>query len=165
MYGWPKYLKKMRGVLSRHGREREEIEDLMQDALVRLLEYCKQGADVREPEALLVRTVQRLAMNHDRNEHADRYVYQPVENLDLIDPGPSPEEVLSGQQCLDELRSTLDAVSRRTREVFFLQRLHGFSYAHFARQLDMPVSTVEKHLARAMTVLIEKKRREGQGAQ
>ncbi len=135
----------------------------MQDALVRLLEYCKQGAEVREPEAVLVRTVQRLAMNHDRDSHADLYEYQPVENLDLIDPGPSPEEVLSGQQCLDDMRSTLDAVSRRTREVFFLQRLHGFSYAQIARQLDMPVSTVEKHMARAMTVLIEKKRRERQG--
>jgi RNA polymerase sigma factor (sigma-70 family) len=162
MSGWPKYLKKMRGVLSRHGREREEIEDLMQDALVRLLEYCEHGAEVREPEAVLVRTVQRLAMNHDRDAHSDLYVGQPVEKLDLIDPGPSPEEVLSGEQCLDELRRTLDAVSRRTREVFFLQRLHGFSYAQIARQMNMPVSTVEKHMARAMTVLIEKKRRERQ---
>ena len=33
----------------------------MQDALVRLLEYCERGVEVREPEAVLVRTVQRLA--------------------------------------------------------------------------------------------------------
>jgi RNA polymerase sigma factor (sigma-70 family) len=162
MGAWPKYLKKMRGVLSRHGREREEIEDLMQDALVRLLEYCEHGAEVREPEAVLVRTVQRLAMNHDRDAHHELYANQPIENLGLIDPSPTPEEVLSGEQCLDRLRKTLDAVSRRTREVFFLHRLHGFSYAQIARQMDMPVSTVEKHIARAMTVLLERKRREMQ---
>jgi RNA polymerase sigma factor (sigma-70 family) len=160
MGGWPKYLKKMRGVLSRRGREREEIEDLMQDALVRLLEYCEHGAEVREPEAVLVRTVQRLAMNHDRDTHANLYEDRPIEKLELIDPSPTPEEVLSGEQCLDELRRTLDVVSRRTREVFFMHRLHGFSYAQIARQMDMPVSTVEKHIARAMTVLLEKKRRE-----
>src|SRR5262249_3883544 len=122
MEGWAKYLKKMRGVLSRHGREREEIEDLMQDALVRLLEYCESGAEVREPEAVLVRTVQRLAMNHDRDEHPELYVRQALDQLDLIDPGPSPEEVLSGEECLESLRKTLDSVSRRTREILFLQR-------------------------------------------
>ena len=160
MSGWVQYLKKMRGVLSHRGRRREEIEDLMQDALVRLLEYCEHGAEVREPEAVLVRTVQRLAVNHERDEHSDLYVDEPVENLDLVDPRPTPEEVLSGEQCLEEIRRTLDAVSRRTREVFFMQRLHGFSYAQIAGQMDLPVSTVEKHMARAMTALAEKQRRE-----
>lgn len=163
MGSWPKYLKKMRAVLSRRGREREEIEDLMQDALVRLLEYCEHGAEVREPEAVLVRTVQRLAMNYDRDAHVDLYANQPIENLRLIDPRPTPEEVLSGEQCLERSKKTLDAVSRRTRDVFFMHRLHGFSYAQIARQMDMPVSTVEKHIARAMTVLLEKRRREMQG--
>lgn len=156
MSGWPQYFKKMRSVLSRRGREREEIEDLMQDAAVRLLEYCEDGGDVREPEAVLVRTVQRLAMNLDRDGHADLYVENRVEELNLIDLEPGPEEVLSAEQCLDILRKTLDAVSRRTREVFFMHRLHGFSYAQIAKQLGMPVSTVEKHVARAMTILIEK---------
>jgi RNA polymerase sigma factor (sigma-70 family) len=160
MTGWGQYLKKMRGVLYHRGHRREEIEDLMQEPLVRLLEYCEHGAEVREPEAVLVRTVQRLAMNHERGAHSDLYVDEPVENLNLIDPHPTPEEVLSGEQCLDEIRRTLDAVSRRTREVFFMQRLHGFSYAQIARQMDLPVSTVEKPMARAMTALAEKQRRE-----
>jgi RNA polymerase sigma-70 factor (ECF subfamily) len=157
------YLRKMRGVLYRRGRRREEIEDLMQDALVRLLEYCERGAEVREPEAVLVRTVQRLAMNHDRDEHRDLYVKESVENLVLIDPGPVPEEVLAADQCLEEMRQALDSVSRRTREVFFLHRLHGLSYAQIGEQLGLSVSTVEKHIARAMTILLERKRREMQG--
>lgn len=159
MGSWPKYLKKMRSVLSRRGREREEIEDLMQDAVVRLLEYCEHGGEVREAEAVLVRTVQRLSMNHDRDGHAELYTDQPIEKLELIDPSPTPEEVLSAEQCLDKLKKTLDAVSRRTREVFFMHRLHGFSYAQIARQMEMPVSTVEKHIARAMTILLERRRR------
>lgn len=168
MDGVSQYFRKMRGVLSRRGRRREEIEDLMQDAFVRLLEYCNKGTEVREPEAVLVRTVQRLSMNFDRDERRDSYVPQALEKLALPDPGPAPEEVLAGQQCLDQARRTLDAVSRRTRDVFFLQRLHGFSYEQIAQQLDMPVSTVEKHMARAMTAMLEERRRQmqagGQGS-
>lgn len=160
MSSWAQYLKKMRSVLSRRGRRREEIEDLMQDAAVRLLEYCEDGREVREPEAVLVRAVQRLAINRNRDSHVDLYVEDRVEDLNLVDLSPSAEEVFAGEQCLEEMRRTLDAVSRRTRDVFFLQRLHGFSYAQIAEQMNMPVSTVEKHMARAMTILIEKQRRE-----
>jgi RNA polymerase sigma factor (sigma-70 family) len=158
------YLRKMRSVLYRRGRRRDEIEDLMQDAFVRLLEYCERGAEVREPEAVLVRTVLRLSMNHDRDAHHNLYVRESVEDLVLIDPGPAPEEVLAADQCLQEMRRTLDSVGHRTREVFFLHRLHGLSYAQIGQQLDMPVSTVEKHIARAMTVLLEQRRREMQGS-
>jgi len=160
MNGWPRYFKKMRGVLARSGCERAAIEDLMQDATVRLLEYCKHGVEVREPEAVLVRTVRRLAINHHRDAHSDLYTDQPPEKFEVIDPGPTPEEVVLGEQCLNELRKTLDAVSRRTREVVFLQRINGFSYAQIARQMQIPVSTVEKDIARAMTVLLAKQRQE-----
>jgi RNA polymerase sigma-70 factor (ECF subfamily) len=156
----PRYLRQMNRVLSRRGRKREEIEDLMQDAFVRLLEYCEKGAEVREPEAVLVRTVQRLSMNFDRDERRGSYVEEALENLPLEHLGPSPEEVLAGEQCLDKARRTLDSVSRRTREVFFMQRLEGLSYAQISRQMGLPVSTVEKHMARAMTVLLEERRRE-----
>lgn len=161
MNGWPRYFKKMRRVLARSGCGHAEIEDLMQDATVRLLEYCKHGV-VREPEGVLVRTVQRLAINRHRDAHSDLYADQPPEKLELTDPGPTPEEVVLGEQCLNELRMTLDAVSCRTREMVFLQRIHGFSYAQIARQMEIPVSTVEKHIARAMTVLLAKQRREMQ---
>ena len=157
---WQNHLKKMRRVLWRRGRARDEIEDLMQDAVVRLLEFTGQQAVVRAPEAVLVRTVQRLALNRDRDSHADLYADEPVEALGLVDLGPRPEEVLAGEQCLEEVRRTLDAVSRRTREVFFMHRLHGLRYAQISERMNMPVSTVEKHIARAMTVLLEKQRRE-----
>lgn len=161
MGGWQNYLKKMRQVLSRRGRARDEIDDLMQDAVVRLLEFTQDA--VREPEAVLVRTVQRLALNHDRDSHANLYADEPVETLALVDLGPRPEEVLAGEQCLEGMRRTLDAVNRRTRDVFFMHRLHGLRYAQIAERMNMPVSTVEKHIARAMTVLLEKQRREMQG--
>jgi RNA polymerase sigma factor (sigma-70 family) len=154
------YLRKMRSVLHRRGRKREEIEDLMQDAYVRLLEYCNKGAEVREPEALLVRTVQRLSMNLDRDEHRDLYSQVPLESLGLVDPGPDPMAVLEGQECLHKATRILDSIGRRTREVFFMHRLEGLSYAQIAQITGIPVSTIEKHIARAMTVLLEERRRE-----
>jgi RNA polymerase sigma factor (sigma-70 family) len=160
MHQLTRYLQKMRGVLYRRGGRREEIEDLMQDAFVRLLEYCEKGAEVREPEAVLVRTVVRLSINRERDSHHDMYVRESIENLVLIDPGPIPEEILVADQCLEGMQRTLDSISRRTRRIFFLHRLQGLSYAQIGRETGLSVRTVEKHIARAMTVLLEKRRRE-----
>src|SRR5207244_2223134 len=113
--------------------------DLMQDAYVRLLEYCQAGAEIREPEAVLVRTVQRLALNYERNQHRDLYVDEQPEDLVLNDPGPLPEEVLAGEQCLDRAKRKLDAVSHKTREVFFMHRIEGYSYEQIAQQTGMPL--------------------------
>jgi RNA polymerase sigma factor (sigma-70 family) len=155
-----RYLLKMRGVLHRRGRKREEIEDLMQDAFVRVLEYCKKGAEIREPEAILVRTVQRLSMNYDRDEHRDLYTQASLDSLDLIDPDADPLAVLEAEECLDRATRAIDTVSRKAREVFFMHRLQGLSYAQISQQTGIPVSTVEKHIARAMTALLDQRRRE-----
>lgn len=156
------YLSKMQWVLRRRGRKRDEIEDLIQDAFVRLLEYCETGAEVRQPEALLVTTVQRLSMNFDRDQHRDLYSPEPVERfLLLADSGPTPDEMLAAEERMERVRRILDGVSRRTREIFFLHRLDGLTYTQIGQHLSMPPSTVRKHVARAMTVLLDEMHREG----
>jgi RNA polymerase sigma factor (sigma-70 family) len=157
MQGIAKAFSKMRQVLYRRGQKREDIDDLMQDAFVRLLEYCKSGAEVREPEAMLVTTVQRLAINQVRTRRRQRYADEPVENLGLIDTSASPEEVFAVTERLRQMRKTLDTLAPRTREILFLQRLHGYSYAQIAEATGMPISTIEKHVARGLALLLEER--------
>jgi len=133
---------------------RADAEDLIQDAFIKMQEYCQKGGEVRRPESFLVRTVQRLALNATRDEHHELYSEERVENLtSLIDPNPTPDEVLAGDECLERMREVLDAVSRRTRDVFFLQRIDGYSYAEVAERLGISVSSVEKHMASALAAL------------
>jgi len=119
-------------------------------------EYCERGGQVRQPESFLVRTVLRLASNARRDAHRELYCEEPPESLMLIvDATPTPDEVLAADQCLESMRDSLDAVSRRTRDVFFMQRLDGLSYAEIAQRLGISISAVEKHIARALAVLAD----------
>lgn len=144
----------MRRILQRRGRTREQAEDLIQEAFLRMQEYCEKGGEVRQPEGFLVRTALRLAMNARRDEHRDLYVDQSVDELTLVvDTTPAPDEVLAAEQCLDRMREALDAVSRRTRDVFFMHRLDGLSYSQIAEKLGVSVSAIEKHIASALATL------------
>jgi RNA polymerase sigma factor (sigma-70 family) len=150
----PKYFRHLQRVLLRRGRTREEADDLIQEAFLKMQEYCERGGEVRQPEGFLVRTVLRLASNARRDAHRELYCDQRVEDLTLlIDASPRPDEVLAGEQCLERMRSRLDVVSVRTRDIFFMQRLDGLSYAEIARRMGVSISAVEKHIANALASL------------
>lgn len=146
----------LRRVLLGRGNSRADTEDLIQEAFLRMQEYCEKGGEVHRPQGFLMRTALRLAANARRDAHRELYCEEPVEELrQLIDCTPRPDEVLAGQQCLIRMREALDAASQRTREVLFMHRLDGLSYAEIAGRLGISVSAVEKHVAKALLILAE----------
>jgi RNA polymerase sigma factor (sigma-70 family) len=152
----PLFFYRLRKVLLRRGRTKEEADDLIQEAFLRMQEYCKRGGQVRQTEGFLMRTVLRLASNARRDAHRELYSDQQVEDLVLLmDTSPTPDEVLAGDQCLERMRDALDSVSRRTRDIFFMQRLDGLSYAQIAQQTGLSISAVEKHMASVLAILAD----------
>lgn len=63
------------------------------------------------------------------------------------------DEELNASELAAIVRATLDALPERPREAFLLARQHGLSHAEIARVMDIAVSTVEKHVVRAMRTL------------
>jgi RNA polymerase sigma-70 factor (ECF subfamily) len=150
----PLYFRRLQKLLLRRGRSREDAEDLIQEAFLRMQEYCGNGGEVHKPEHFLVRTVLRLAINARRDAHRDLYVDQNVEELTfVIDANPMPDELLAADECLERMRDALNAVSPRTRDVFFMNRLDGLTYAQIARQMRLSISAIEKHMASALVAL------------
>lgn len=154
------YLRYLQRLLRRRGETSERAEDLVQEAYLRMQVYCKDGHEVREPQAFLMRTVLNLAIDARRREHRDLYETQTVEELHVACFAPTPDEVFAAEQRLLRIRNALDRVSRRTRQVFFMHRLQGFSYAEIAKRLSISVSAVEKHIASAITILAIERQRE-----
>lgn len=147
------YFPRLEKLLRRRGSTREEAEDLIQEAFLRVKIYCDEGGEVKEPEAFLVRTVLNLSRDVRAHEHRDLYVAERVENLAIADIGPTPDEVLALEDRLKELELALAGTSPRTREAFLMHRLNGLSYAQIADHFDVSVSSIEKHIARAMSAL------------
>jgi RNA polymerase sigma factor (sigma-70 family) len=150
------YFRRLRKLLLRRGRTPEDTDDLIQEAYLRMQTYCNQGRQIREPEAFLVRTALRLHSNVKRHARRHPYVDQAIEDLVLLDPSPAPDEVLEAEWCLKRLRAALDAVNPRTREIFFMHRLDQMSYVQIAERVGISVSAVEKHIASAMAILMER---------
>jgi RNA polymerase sigma factor (sigma-70 family) len=140
--------KKLRRLLESRGRGADDIDDLMQEAFLRLQTYCRDHT-VDNTEAFLVRTVLNLSAQQGRDDRRRRAVQDESEILCMVDPRPSPDAVYAGQQRLLRMKSGLERLSARTREAFLMHRIDGMSYVQIADHLGISVSMVEKHIARA----------------
>jgi len=149
--------RRLRAVLRRQGRSREDSDDLIQEALLKLHEYCR-GARVENQEAFLIRTVRNLSIDRYRSAQRRVSANGSIEDLEsalgLEVGSPPPDVILEGRERLNEISRLLEAVSSRTRDIYFAHRA-GYSYAEIGKHLHISNSTIEKHIARAVLALMD----------
>jgi len=78
-----------------------------------------------------------------------------LEQLNVADDAPSAEAVISGREDLRRLQRLVETLPQQCRRVFMLRRVEELSLNEIAVQLELSVSTVEKHLSRAMALLTQ----------
>jgi RNA polymerase sigma factor (sigma-70 family) len=153
----PKHFDRLFKFLTRRGRTREDAEDLIQEAMLRLHVYAR-AEPVDNEEAFLTYTVRNLSVDQHRRDRPDLRRQVPLDKLDdnhfLIAADVTPDEHLATQQRLDAIRTLLDAVGSRTREIYFAHRA-GYSYAEISQQLGISHITIKRHIARALLVIME----------
>jgi RNA polymerase sigma factor (sigma-70 family) len=153
----PAYFERLLNILRRRGRSREDAEDLIQEAMLRLHIY-RQETQVANEEAFLRHAVHNLAIDQHRRDRSDLRREVPLEDFEarspLIAQAATPEDTLDAQQRLGSIRALLDGVSRRTRDIFFAHRA-GYSYAEIGDHMGISNITIKRHIARALLALME----------
>jgi RNA polymerase sigma factor (sigma-70 family) len=145
---------KLRRLLRSRGRSIDDTDDLIQEAFLRLQMYCR-GKSVLQSEAFLVRTALNLSADQRRHERVAAVIPGALNSMQFIDPSPSPDAVLAAQERLLHLKAGLAALSPRRREVFLLNRVEGYSLVQIAERMNVSLSMVEKHMAKAVLFLTD----------
>ncbi|WMD20867.1 sigma-70 family RNA polymerase sigma factor [Achromobacter seleniivolatilans] len=137
------------GMLRRKLGNGDNAADLAQDTFLRVLMHRNADA-IQRPREYLATIARGLV--------TDRYRRQTIERAYLetlaAQPEPvavSPETraiVLETVMAIDRM---LDALGSRTREIFLLAQFEELTYAQIGAKLDVSVTTVKKHMVRALT--------------
>ncbi len=130
-----------------------DVDDIVSETLARA--YMAQDyARIDRGRAFLF-TVARNLMA-DLARHRAVIPFDLVANLDsfdLSDPAPSPESAAVARDELRHLQQVVETLPPQCRQVFFLRRIDELPLQEIAVRLGLSVSTVEKHLSRAMALL------------
>lgn len=144
---WRATFTRVRTALRRRGRASHEVDDLMQEAWLRLALYQK-DAPVAEPEAFLMRVALNLSIDAHRRQVAHGEEVD-LDEVELVDPRPDAEATVLGRERVTRLALCLARLSERTREIFIAHRIDGLSFAQIAREQGISAKAVEKHVSRA----------------
>ena len=147
-------LGKVRRTLVRRGAAIDDADDIVQEAFARMEAYSRTH-EVANAEAFLMRT----AVNISRDE-AWRRMRSPFSSAGLAmetvcDGAPQPDEIVRARERLRRAKAGLDLLDPLTRRCLLAQRLEGVSYAEIAAREGVPLTTVEKRVARAMLFLMK----------
>lgn len=131
------------GVVGAVAQDRQEAEEAVQDAFVRLIGQWSKVSRYDDPEAW----VRKVALGYVSKRH--RKIRNGLKAA--LRHGPQPDAPAPSGDGVD-LRRALTALPRPHREVIVLQVL-GLGVDAIAAHLDIPVGTVKSRLSRARTAL------------
>ena len=138
----------------RKGFSQADAEDGVQDVLFRLVRRADLLDDVSSVEGYLFTAAAHVATDAARKGKRQRSFYHH-EFSDSLHSGfdHSAEEIAEGKEALDLLLVAMDELPERTRAVFVLVRFEHMNQSEIAQRLGIALSTVEKHLAKAISHL------------
>jgi RNA polymerase sigma-70 factor (ECF subfamily) len=97
--------------------------------------------------AFLFSTAYRIA--REMRRASARRPEAPLEDTDLADPAPNPEQFADRREARALLDDVLDALPLESRTVFVLFEMEELSMPEIALLLDIPVGTAASRLRRA----------------
>lgn len=138
------------------------VEDLMQDLFLRV-NKANLPPEIDNTFGYLCRMASNLALDHIRS--SKRRIVRNTEwsslrhtlaHDEIIDDTVSIEDAMTAKQRLNEIMDDLSSLSPKAREVFERQKLRGQSQKEIAKDMGISVSTVEKHMIKAMRHIMAK---------
>lgn len=151
---------KILGLAWRLVGNREEAEDLVQEAFLRLHRALPEFRGDSRIGTWLYRTTTRLAIDHLRRERLRRRLFffrsdndapDPVELA--VDTRDNPGRKYQSKEAMRALRKALTRLSPRQQVIFALRHHEGLPLKEIAEHLGLETGTVKAHLHRAVSQL------------
>ena len=132
-------------------------EDLVQELYLKLSSLDPAAAAVDNPSAFLYRAGHNLMLDRLRQDkRAVRRDGAWHEVQELRTGEPAADDALAARRRLARLAAIVEEMPAKMRQAFRLHKLDGLSQAETAREMNISVSAVEKHISAALKALIKK---------
>lgn len=131
-----------------------DVDDIIQEsyAILAGLERVDHIASPRNYFFEVAKSVVLRSLRRSRVVMIDALTHAEI--LAVPETAPDAERVLADRQELEQVAAFIDALPDRCREVFVLRKLRGLSQRDVSQQLGIAESTVEKHMVKALALLM-----------
>lgn len=144
----------LRAWLSRRRVVNLDIDDIVQESYAVLVELDS-VSHIRNPRTYLYSVARSVILQHVRRSRIVSIdAMADLDHLSIYSEQPTPEEALSDVQELKRISQLIGRLPGKCREAFSLRKIEGLSQKEIASRMRISVNTVEKHVGKAIRLLI-----------
>ncbi len=145
----------LRGWLRRVIPSGLEVDDLIQEAYSKLSGLAT-VSNIAQPKAYFYQIVKRLISDHVRRANVVSIeTVAEMAQLSVSDEGATPERIISGRQELERVYLAVARLPKPCRTVFIMRKFDGMPQKLIAAELRMSENAVEKHMSRALRMILD----------
>ncbi|MBK7171618.1 MAG: RNA polymerase sigma factor [Gammaproteobacteria bacterium] len=141
--------------LRRFTSSHHDVDDICQETILRALE-AERDREIREPRAFLYGIARNVV--RDRLDRESRSIIDFIADFspdEYLHHEPSVEEQLDSRKRMMLFTEAAATLPGQCQRVFVLKKVYGYSHKEIARELDISISTVEKHVAAGLKRCLE----------
>ena len=129
-----------------------ELDDLCAEVLARAYSVSH-WERITAGRAFLFQIARNLIIDNARRNKI--VAFEAIADLELLRDGPDMEAQLLARDELKRLQAIVEQLPSQARKVFLLRRVEEKALGEIAEEMKLSVSTVEKHLAKAMLLVMQ----------
>jgi len=160
-----KYHDAIHNFISRMVHDREQVDDLTQEAFIKAFSSLKNFNEEFAFSTWLYKIATNNCIDHIRKKKLQMYsIDKPIESRDsdftfeLPDDSSEADQGLITDQRAAMLRAAISELPEKYRRVIHLRHVEEKSYEEIADLLDLPIGTVKAHIFRARELLYKQLR-------
>ncbi|WP_340264961.1 RNA polymerase sigma factor [Sphingobium mellinum] len=141
----------LRGRLRRILPTTHELEDMVAEVMARAF-ATENWQNVTTGRAYLFTIARNLVIDAARRNKV--VSFETIADLELLQGENNAEVQLHAREALRQVETIVESLPPQCRRVFILRRIHERSMQEIAAEMALSVSTVEKHLAKAIAIVM-----------
>lgn len=145
----------LRAWVRAHFSRQVEVDDVVQEtwAILATLDNIDQ---VRNPRAYMFRVARSVILQQLRRARIVTIeAVAEIDHLAVETTQAGPERYAASHQALRQTGEMIAALPSRCRQAFMLRKIDGLSQREIAGHMSISESTVEKHLSKALRLLMQ----------
>lgn len=142
-------------------RDASHAQDVLQDLFIRFAEHAS-TSDIQDTRAYLFSMARNLCYDAQQKQARNpvNYVGDDDRLEAVMDDAPGPERIVLGRDALRKMIGIMSQLPWLAQQVFVLGRIHDMTHQEIANELDVSVSTVQRHLAQAIAHAVKSRRQQ-----
>ena len=136
----------------RYVKQKEVMEDVVQEVFVRIWEKRKKWQPNVSVSAYLYRSVYNQLINDYRKKRFE-IVLTEDKQANIQDPVLSPMDQMHYREASKAIKVAIAMLPERRKEIVVLKLIYGFSYKEISTTLGISVNTVDTQVRRARKLL------------